>query len=119
MAWSSKSQIETSASVAGTEVFSDKVELNPGEMCAVQIKADFPGSPTDDLEVRLYGTLDASSETYDNQGTIATLLSNSDDPAYKTILISGYYAFRLGFIRSGSTDTITVDAWIRKDGVSL
>jgi hypothetical protein len=119
MAWGSKTQIITAQSVAGTEVYSSAVSLNPGELATVQIKADFPGSPTDNLEVRVQFTQDTTSEVWDNQSAVALIVDNADDPAYRSFIISGYRKFRLAVIRDGSTDTITVDAWVSKDGVDL
>lgn len=119
MAWGTKTQIITAQSVGGTEVFSSWVSLTPGEIAQIQVKADFPASPTDHLEVRVYGTLDDSSEVSDTQSALATVIVNTDDPAYKSFPISGFVKFRLGVIRDGTTDTIDVDAWVRKDGVDL
>lgn len=119
MAWGVKTQIITAASVAGTETFSDWVSLAPGELAVVQVKADFPGTPTDNLVVRVYGTLDEATETSDNQTAMAMTLMNTADPAYRSFPISGFRKFRLGVVRDGTTDTITVDAWVRKDGVDL
>lgn len=119
MAWGSKTQIITAASVAGTETFSSWVSLLPGELAVVQVKADFPGSPTDNLKVTVYGTLDESSEVSDNQSAATTILMNTQDPAYRSFPISGMRKFRIGVVRTGTTDTITVDAWYRKDGVDL
>ena len=120
MSWGNKTQIATSLSAAATEVFSDAITLNPGESAHVQVVADFPETPTDDLEVRLYGTLDESSENWDDTPLqyLGTLDKGTDPNAFSCI-VSGIYKGRLGFKRSGATDTITVNAWIRKDGVSL
>ena len=37
MAWGSKTQISNGQAVAGTELFSDIVTLNPGELAHIQI----------------------------------------------------------------------------------
>lgn len=119
MAWGAKTQIITAASVAGTETFSDYVSLNPGEVAHVQVSADFPAGLNDDLEVRVYGTLDDATETSDNQTNVIGLILNVNDPGIWSTIVSGFYKFRVGVVRSGSTDTITVDAYVRKDGVNL
>jgi len=119
MAWDSKTQIITAQSVAGTEVYSSAVSLNPGELADVQVKADFPGTPTDNLKVTVYMSLDDTSETWDNQSTATLVLMNTQDPAYRSFPVSGCRKFRIGVVRTGTTDTITVDAWVRKDGVNL
>lgn len=119
MAWGSKSQIITAASVSTTETFSSKVSLNPREMAHCIVKADFPASPTDDLIVSVYTTLDASSETYDDVPLIQFAIDNGTDPSTVPLVVGpGIYAFRIGVVASGTTDTITVDAWQRVDGVS-
>lgn len=118
MAWGDKTQIMTAQAVQGTELFSSYVALSPGEVAHVQVKADTNGT-TDDLEVRIYGTLDATSETPDNQSNVVGLILKGNDPAYWSTLVSGFYKFRIGVVRSGSTDTITTDMWVRKDGVAL
>lgn len=119
MGWGSKTQVASSLSVAGTEQYTDDITLNPGEQVHIQVKADFPGSPTDNLVVSGYGTLDDSSEVWDDTAFLKFEIDNGTDPNHVALVISGFYKFKLGFIRSGSTDTITVDAWIRKDGVSI
>jgi hypothetical protein len=119
MAWGAKTQIITAASVAGTETFSDWISLAPGELAVVQVKADFPVTPTDNLKVTVYGTLDEATETSDNQSAASAILMNTADPAYRSFPVSGHRKFRIGVVRTGATDTITVDAWVRKDGVDL
>ena len=120
MSWGSKTQIATSLSVSTTELFSDAFTLNPGESAHVQVEADFPTTPTDDLEVRLYGTLDESSENWDDTALqYLGTLDKGTDPNAMSFIVSGVYKARLGFKRSGTTNTIVVNAWIRKDGVSL
>lgn len=117
MSWTSKVKIADGLSVAGTELFSDAVTLKSDETAHIQIEADFPGSPTDDLKVRVYTTLDESTENWDDT-TFATAetIANTTDPNAFSITVTGVYKFRLGFVRSGSTDTITVNAWYRSNG---
>ena len=119
MAWGSKTQIENAASVAGTELFSDKVSLDPGESAHVQVIGNSNGT-TDNLVISAYATLDASSENYDTVPFFSFELDctdgNDNDVSF---IISGVYAFRLGFVRSGSTDTITTNAYVRDNGISV
>lgn len=119
MAWGSKTQIASGVSVAGTEQYSTAVTLDPGETAEVQITGDSNGT-TDNLLVRVYATLDASSEQWDTAPRQSIEIDCLDGNLNaKTIKVRGYYKFRLGFIRSGSTDTITANAYYRKDGVSI
>lgn len=120
MAWGSKTQIANGLSVGASEVFSDAFTLNPGESAHIQVEADFPASPVDDLEVRIYTTLDDSSENWDDtEFQYLSTIDKDTDPNAVSYLVGGIYKGRLGFKRSGSTDTIIVNAWLRKDGVSM
>ncbi len=117
MAWGRKTQIENAASVAGTELYSDKVTLNPGESSHIQVIGNSNGT-TDNLVISVYATLDASSENYDTVPLFAFELDctdgNDNDVSF---IVSGVYGFRLGFVRSGSTDTITTNAYSRENGI--
>ena len=124
MAWGSKVSATQLTSITTEQFFSfggsTKVTLNPGEEAHVRIEADFPGSPTDHLDVAVYSTLDDSSEVWDVEPFLTARLSNSPDPNRVPLIISGVYAFRIGVARSGTTDTITsADASYRKNGVNL
>jgi len=119
MAWTSKSTIMSGQSVAGTEVESNAVTLSPGELAHVQVTADFPVTPTDNLIIRVYTTLDDTSETWDNTSVYSFSLSKAIDPGAVTFIISQVYRFKVVLIRDGSTDTITCSVFYRKDGVSL
>ena len=119
MAWGSKSQIITAASVTDTESFSSAVTLNPGESAVVEVEADFPSSPTDYLIASIYSTLDDTSENWDDTPILSWPLINTLDPNKAAVVINDLYKFRIGVKASGSTDTITVDAWYRKNGISL
>lgn len=119
MGWGNKNQIATSLSVAGTELFSNKVSLDPGEVAHIQVVGNSNGT-TDSLVISVYATLDDGSENYDTVPVFSFILDctdgNDNDVSF---IISGLYAFRIGFVRDGSTDTITTNAWERKDGVNL
>ena len=119
MAWGGKTNIESSTTVTSAEVYSDAVTMNPGELAHAEVEADFPASPTDELTVKLYGTLDDSSENWDKTPLWSQNIANSPDPNKISFVVSGLYKWRLGFERDGSTDSITVNADYRKDGVAL
>ncbi|HQM37584.1 MAG TPA: hypothetical protein PLN64_01550 [Candidatus Bipolaricaulis anaerobius] len=118
MAWGDKTTIIDAASVT-TETFSTAFTLNPGETAHVQVDANFPSTPTDSLVVNVYSTLDASSENWDDSPVYQFMLSKAIDPHSLSFLVFGLYKVRLGVFRDGTTDTITVSAWYRVDGVSL
>jgi len=112
--WSNKAQIMSDVSVAGTELFSSAVVLEDEEVAHVQVKADFPGTPTDDLTVSVYGTLDESSENWDTKYHAQYTIEKEIDPNSFSIVVKDLRKFRIGCVRSGSTDTITVNAYYRK-----
>lgn len=118
MSWGSKNQIATSLSVTTTELYSSAVSLTPGESCHVQVIAD-SGGTTDSLIVNVYGTLDDSSETWDEFPLTSFFIDLTTGNATEvSTVIRGVYKFRLGFERVGSTDTISVNAYERCDGIS-
>ncbi len=119
MAFDSKTQIETAAAVAGTELFSDTVTLTPGESAVVQVVGN-SGGTTDNLIISVYNTLDDSSENWDTVPIFQFELDCTDGADNDvSFIISGLYRWRLGFVRDGSTDTITTNAWYRGDGIDL
>lgn len=117
MSWSDKAQIAEDVSVAGTEMYSSAVVLKSDETAHVQINVNFASTPTDDLLVRVYTTLDASTETWDlTTFTAEQTVDKDTDPNVMSFTVTGVYKFRLGFIRDGSTDTHVVNAYVRKNG---
>lgn len=119
MGWGSKTQIMTDVSVAGTEQYSTAFTLNPGELVHVEVEGDFVASPTDNLIVKVYGTLDDSTENWDDTPFLQFQIDKGIDPNKVAFIVRSFYKCRLGCIRDGATDTITVNAWYRSDGVSL
>lgn len=120
MAWGSKTSATQLTSISTEQFFDALVTLNPGETAHVEVEVDFPTTPADDAVVSVYGTLDASSESWDETPIHARLISNDIDPNKASFLVSGVYKFRVGVKRSGSTDTITsADMSYRKNGVNL
>jgi hypothetical protein len=91
----------------------------PGESADCQVVGNSDGT-TDNLVVSVYTTLDDATENWDTVPLLSFELDCSDGNDNDiSFIISGAYKFRLGFVRSGSTDTITTNAWQRKDGVKL
>lgn len=119
MPWGAKTQIATGLAVAGTELFSSAITLNPGESADIQIKGNSSGT-TDNLVISAYGTLDASTENWDTvpffQFALDCTDGNDNDVSF---VVNNKYKFRLGFVRDGNSDTITTNAWERKDGINV
>lgn len=119
MAWGSKTQIASSLSIVGTEQFSSAVSLNPGESAQVQVISN-SGGTTDSLVVSVYATLDTATEVWDEVPITQFFLDcTSGNDTEVSFIVSGVFRFRVGFIRSGSTDTLTTNAYYRSDGISV
>ena len=122
MAWEASpgTTISNDVSINGTswQDSSTMVSLNPGEMCVVEIESDPPATPTDDLIVGVFPTLDGGT-TYSSDPAMSFTVDNGTDPLYKLFTVIGWPAFKLMYKLDGSTDTFTVRARARKDGVSI
>jgi len=119
MAWEASpgTQISTSASVNQTTYgdSSSTVNLNPGESCLVTVDSDTNGT-TDDLIVGVFYSNDGTN--WDDDPNRSFLVDKDTDPHQKSIIVSGPPHFKLMYKGTGSTDTFTVQAYARKDGVS-
>lgn len=112
--WISKTQIMTAAAVAGTELFSSSITLNPGETAHIQVIGN-SGGTTDNLIIAVYATLDPDGDNWDTVAVFKIELDckdgNDNDISF---VVSGLYSFRIGCVRSGTSDTITTNACYRK-----
>ena len=119
MAWGSKTSATQLTNITTEQFFDQTPTLNPRELCHCEVDANFPASPTDNLAVSVYATLDASSEDWDDTPLMQFEVDNGTDPNKVSFVVMGIYKFRIGVKRSGTTDTITsADFSYRKDGVS-
>lgn len=107
--WSSETTIMNAVSVT-TGSYSSAVDLetNGYDGAHVTVDADFPASPTDDLEVYVQASLDGS--TWDDTAITSFVIDNGTDPNQVSFIVKDVAHFRLYCKRSGSTDTITVTA---------
>lgn len=122
MAWGDKTTATQLTTIDDTteQFFDQTPTLNPGELLHVEIEGNFVGSPTDDLVVNVYTTLDDTSENWDDTAFMSIQVDNSPDPNKLSFTISGIYKFRIGVLSSGNTDTITsADMAFRRDNVDL
>lgn len=121
MAWGSKTTATQLTTITDTEQFFDQTPtLNPGETAHVQIDFDPVASPTDDLEVNVYGTLDDSTPSWDDVPMMSFIMDKDTDPNTAGFIVAGVYKFRVGVAATGTTDSHTsADMAFRKDGVSL
>lgn len=119
MAWGGDTASTQLTSVTNTEqFFSQTPQLNPRETAHCQVDVDFVTTPTDDMVVSVYGTLDDTSENWDDVPLLQFVVDNGTDPSAVSFLITGVYKFRVGVAASGATDTHTsADMSHRVDGV--
>ena len=120
MAWGSKLSATQLTSITSTEqFFSSLVTLTPREIAHCEVEANFVATPTDDMEVNVYATLDASSENWDDTPIMSFVIDKGTDPNKASFEIVGVYKFRIGVKATGATDTHTsADFSYRLDGVS-
>lgn len=123
MAWSAKTDATQLTSITTEQFFtfgaSTNIPLNPGETADVYVKFVPAASPTDSLVISVYGSLDGGT-TYDLVPVLTFMLDKGANPNSVSFLVAGYYSFRVGVKRSGTTDTIvSADCSYRRDGVSL
>lgn len=107
--WGSETTIMNAVAVTGGS-YSSGVDLETGgyEGAQVTMEADFPGTPTDDLEVYVQASLDGTN--YDDTALYSFAIDKDTDPNQVTFKVPDVAHFRLYCKRSGSTDTITVTA---------
>lgn len=105
--WGSETTIMNAVAVA-TGSYSSVVDLetNGYEGAHVTIYADFPSSPTDNLEVYVQASLDGTN--FDNTALFSFVIDKGTDPNQVSFIVKDVAQFRLYCKRSGTTDTITV-----------
>ena len=120
MAWGSKTPISTSVTVGSTtkQGASTDVTLNPGEVAHVQVDADLTAGSS--LLVYVQTTLDDATENWDDSGQPWLVLDPAEaDPNAASFIVSGFYKFRLIYALNTGTNSATVSADYRKNGVNL
>jgi len=119
MGWGTKETIGSAQAVGGTELYTSLVLLNPGELAHIQVVSDSSGT-TSSLVISVYGTLDSDGTTMDAWPLFSfTLDTTSGNPEEVSFVISGIFAFKVGFVRDTGSDTLTTSTYCRKDGVNL
>lgn len=119
MAWSARTQISNAVTVNSTtrQDQSTSVTLNPGESAHVQVSADL--LTTSALLVYVIATLDDSSELWDDTFMGPFVLTNAFDPHEMSFVVRDVYKFALIYALNTGTDSVSVSAWYRKNGISL
>lgn len=121
MAWGSKTQISNAVTVDSTTYQdpSTAVTLNPGELAHVEVEDNPPATPGSVVIVGVFGTLDDSTENWDDTPLMEFIVDNTPDPNKLSFTVAGLYKFRLQYKLDTGTEAHAVTADYRKDGVSL
>jgi len=106
-----------------------EITLNPGEGCHVILDADFETTPTEDCDVLIQKSVDGTEYESDGESErhiISVSNRESDDPAERSLFVTGCHTFRVrARVRdtddtAGGTDTAsTLTVHYRLDGISL
>jgi hypothetical protein len=116
--WASQSQIEGTGdgytTLSGTtEEYSADVDLetNGYEGAHVTVEIDYDATPTDEVKIKLYGSLDGSN--YDDTPIWEMQADKGVDPQQLSLIIKDLAHFRLGFQQTGSTNSHNVRAYVQ------
>ncbi len=116
--WASQSQIIGSSdgyvTLSGTtESYSSDVDLetNGYEGAHVIVEINYDGSPTDEVKIEHYGSLDGSN--YDDTPIWEMQGDKSVDPHQLSFVVKDFAHFRIGVQQTGSTDSHDVRAYVQ------
>jgi len=116
--WASQSQFEGTGdgytTLSGTtEEYSSDVDMetNGYEGAHVTVEIDYDATPTDEVKIKLYGSLDGSN--YDDTPIWEMQGDKSVDPQQLSFIVKDLAHFRLGFQQTGSTDSHNVRAYVQ------
>ena len=96
-----------------TESFSSDVDLesNGYEGAHLIVEINYDASPSDEVEISLYGSLDGSN--YDDT-PLWTIQGNSGtDPQQLSFIVKDLAHFRIGLKQTGSTDSHDVRTYVQ------
>jgi hypothetical protein len=116
--WASPSQVigtgDGYVTLSGTtESYSSDVnmETNGYEGAHVIVEINHDASPTDEVKIKLYGSLDGSN--YDDTPVCEMQGDKSIDPQQLSFIVKDLAHFRIGVQQTGSTDSHDVRAYVR------
>ena len=116
--WASQSQIigtgEGYVTLSGTtESYSSDVDLetNGYEGAHVIVEIDYDSSPTNEVKIKLYGSLDGSN--YDDTPIYQMQGDKSVDPQQLSFIVKDLAHFKIGVQQTGSTDSHNVRAYVK------
>ena len=116
--WSSQTQIigtgDGYVTLSGTtESYSTDVDMetNGYEGAHVTVEIDYDNSPTDEVKIKLYGSLDGSN--YDDTPILEMQGDKSVDPQQLSFIVKDLAHFRIGVQQTGSTDSHNVRGYVQ------
>ena len=116
--WAAQSQIIGTGdgwiTLSGTtESYSADVNLetNGYEGAHLIVEIDYDASPTDQVKIKLYGSLDGSN--YDDTPVCQMQGDNGTDPQQLSFVVKDLAHFRVGVQQTGSTDSHNVRAYVQ------
>ena len=117
--WDSQSQIigtgDGYVTLSGTtESYSTDVDMetNGHEGAHVIVEIDYDSSPTNEVKIKLYGSLDGSN--YDDTPILEMQGDKSVDPQQLSFIVKDLAHFRIGVQQTGSTDSHNVRAYVQR-----
>lgn len=116
--WASPNQIigtgDGYVTLSGTtESFSSDVDMetNGYEGAHVVVEIDYDPTPTDEVKIKLYGSLDGSN--YDDTPVCEMQGDKSVDPQQLSFIVKDLAHFRVGVQQTGLTDSHDVRAYVQ------
>jgi hypothetical protein len=116
--WASQSQIIGSGdgyiTLSGTtESYSSDVDMetNGYEGAHVTIEIDYDATPTDEVKIKLYGSLDGTN--YDDTPIWEMQGDKSVDPQQLSTVVRDLAHFKVGVQQTGSTNSHNVRAYVQ------
>lgn len=94
------------ATLSGTtESFSSDVDLETDgyEGAHVIVEVDFDATPTDNVLIGIYGSLDGTN--FDDIPAAVYAFDKAIDPNQQSFIVTGYAHFRVGAKQTGSTNS--------------
>ena len=116
--WAATSQIIGSGdgyiTLSGTtESFSSLVDMvtNGYDGAHLTVEIDYDATPTDEVKIKIYGSLDGSN--FDDTPIWEVQGDKSVDPQQLSFIVRDLAYFRVGVQQTGSTDSHNVRAYVR------
>jgi len=94
-----------------TEIFSSAINLTAHMGAHAEIDVNFDSTPTDNVEYRVYGSLDGTN--WAPMALIFGVIDKDTDPNGPPIVIEKVAYARIGVKQTGSTDSHDVRAYVR------